>query len=177
MCAGSGAYLIVTSWDMRIQVLPHFPLCLMTKLVVTSLIASKLLKQRRAMQHIEIENKNELIGPYTSLVCALIGSYAIHSIFSTLFMGLNLSNVGAWRIFMPNTVQAGVLCHTFPFMNSLCLLLFLQLASHLLVRLQVVKNRHENHHDKPYDTEAIHFSTTKSTSSQEGGQERSFSSS
>lgn len=112
---GSGAYLIVGSAGIQVQVLPHFPLCILTKLVVTSLITFKLLQQRRAMRRIfQVENRRELIRPYTSLIQVLITSYALYSIVSAVFLGLNLLKFGAWRIFMPNTVQAGVLCYIYP---------------------------------------------------------------
>jgi len=102
----------------KVQALPHYPLCIVTKLAITSLIAFKLLRQRRTIQRTfnQAENREELIKPYTSLIQILTTSYALSSAISALFLGLYISNLESWRIVLPNTLQAEVWCS----ISSLC---------------------------------------------------------
>lgn len=107
--AGSGAYLLLMSTEPALRVLPHFPLCLLTKLTMTSLIVVKLLRQRKILnEDLGIDDKKELTRPYTSLIHVLIQSYALYSSFSALFLGLYIADNSAWRIALPNAAQAGV---------------------------------------------------------------------
>lgn len=122
---GTGAYLIAGSAGIKVRALPHYPLCISTKIVITALIAFKLLQQRRTMQRMfQAENRKELIKPYTSLIRILITSYALSSVVSGLFLGLYVPNLGAWRIVFPSTIQAGVWCSVF-YLSSWAHFLFL----------------------------------------------------
>lgn len=104
---GSGIYLMLST-DMSMKILPHFPLCIFTRFLLTSLIVVKLLRQRRRLQENFEDSPEGPIRPYTSLIHILIQSYALHASVSILFLGLYLARNSAWRIVLPNSVQAGV---------------------------------------------------------------------
>ncbi|KAF9443395.1 hypothetical protein P691DRAFT_414092 [Macrolepiota fuliginosa MF-IS2] len=122
---GTGAYLLSSSLS-SLRILPHFPICITTKLLSSSLIILKLIQQRKKLT-LEFGNANltELARPYTFLIHIFVQSYALYSIFSVTFLVLFVSNNSAWRVFLPCLSQIG-------------------LMSQLLIQIRVLRNRTRN---------------------------------
>lgn len=147
--AGSAIYLLMLSNDLTIKVLPHYPLCIFTKFLLTFLIVVKLLRQRRRLRKNFEDSPEGPIRPYTSLIYILVQSYALHASLSILFLGLYLAKNSAWRMVLPIHGEAGVRCSSLSYLKVTYHSCHIQLMSHLLVRSQVVRSRNENVHMGP----------------------------
>ncbi|KAJ3563177.1 hypothetical protein NP233_g9109 [Leucocoprinus birnbaumii] len=142
---GSGIYLIGWTNNLGIQVLPHYPLCVINKSIMTFLIIAKLAQHRKMLntQFCDTED-NQLTKPYTTLIWILVQSYALYAGLSVLFLSLYMAKHEAWRLVLPNTVQAG-------------------LFSHLLVRFSASRSTRDT---VSFDSEketSIQFSSTQSS--------------
>ncbi|KAF5354048.1 hypothetical protein D9756_007210 [Leucocoprinus leucothites] len=142
---GSGIYLLTWTRDLGIQVLPHFPLCLVNKLIMTLLIIVKLLKHQRMLKReFDVEKGKHLTRPYAALIQILVQSYALHTSFSLVFLVLYMAKHEAWRLVLPNTVQAGLL-------------------SHLLVRFSVSRSTKEDSLNSEKEIHSMRFAHSRSS--------------
>ncbi len=104
---GTGVYLLLFSSFLNLKALPHFPICIFTRLLMTSLIIAKLLQQRKKLKAVFGED-SELSDGYTFLVHVLAQSSALYSFFSFIFIGLFIGHESAWRMLLPCLPQTGV---------------------------------------------------------------------
>ncbi|KAF5354307.1 hypothetical protein D9756_007208 [Leucocoprinus leucothites] len=142
---GSGIYLLAWTRDLGIQVLPHFPLCLVNKFIMSFLIIVKLFKHRRMLEcEFDIEKDKQLTRPYTTLIQILVQSYALHASFSLVFLVLYMAKHAAWRLVLPNAVQAGLL-------------------SHLLVRFSASRSMRDDSFNSEKESSSIRFSHSQSS--------------